>query len=467
MPRLLVALIVLLLFPAAPTRVGSPRRRSTARAPTWSRSATSTSPATAPGRSPTCAATAACRTCSWRGSPTGPGGRRSGWTTRAARRPRSSSRSATATGSRSSGSPTATCTRTSPAAPRSARGRSPARCRSAGRTRATWTSTSASTARPTRSGSRRATCAPRACRTRRGRGSAPSLDVDPALEAGTGALRPKVAVSAEGYAVATWGDRTPDGVTRVWARRLTGMNLSAFPQDLTIPGGLADSPDIDIEDDGSFAWVVFRQEFAGVSRTIGRRLVGSAFEPFEPIDGGIGGNEPRIDMTAAARATRSRRATAGRSSSARGSITTTSSSPAGGSTASTARCPPSPRWRRRTAATSRSPGGRARPRARALQGPQTWRMRPEFRSPTPALGPVIDPGVYIGGDRFGDFVVAMVQGTEGALALTAATYDRAPGRAVHRARRRPTSGRRGRCCAGGPAWSCGASSASACSWTAS
>ena len=41
---------------------------------------------------------------------------------------------------------------------------------------------------------------------------APPLDIDPALEAGTGALRPKVAVSAEGYAVVTWGDRMPDGL---------------------------------------------------------------------------------------------------------------------------------------------------------------------------------------------------------------------------------------------------------------
>ena len=57
------------------------------------------------------------------------------------------------------------------------------------------------------------------------------------------------------------------------ARRITGMNLSLAPQLLTIPGGgPADSPDIDIEDDGSFAWVVFRQDFNGISRTFGRRL---------------------------------------------------------------------------------------------------------------------------------------------------------------------------------------------------
>ena len=38
-----------------------------------------------------------------------------------------------------------------------------------------------------------------------------------------------------------------------------------------------------------------------------------------------------------------------------------------------------------------------------------------------------DPGVSIGGDRLGDFAVAMVQGTPGARALTVAVYDRPPG----------------------------------------
>ena len=98
------------------------------------------------------------------------------------------------------------------------------------------------------------------------------LDIDPAREAGTGLLRPRVAVSAEGYAVATWGERHADGSTHVWGRRITGMNLSAVPQDLTLPDGSADSPDIDIEDDGSFAWIVYRQLIGGVPRTLGRRL---------------------------------------------------------------------------------------------------------------------------------------------------------------------------------------------------
>ena len=39
-----------------------------------------------------------------------------------------------------------------------------------------------------------------------------------------------------------------------------------------------------------------------------------------------------------------------------------------------------------------------------------------------------DPGVSIGGDRVGDFAVAMVQGTPGGLrTLTVAVYDRPPG----------------------------------------
>ena len=85
------------------------------------------------------------------------------------------------------------------------------------------------------------------------------LDVDPSRDAGRGASRPRVAVSAEGNAVATWGETDATGRTRVMERRLTRLALSTVPQDLTLdsfegqPGGSADSPDIDIEDDGSFA----------------------------------------------------------------------------------------------------------------------------------------------------------------------------------------------------------------------
>jgi hypothetical protein len=54
-------------------------------------------------------------------------------------------------------------------------------------------------------------------------------------------------------------------------------------------------------------------------------------------------------------------------------------------------------------------------------------MGPEFTVSRPDLGPVADPGVFIGGDRTGDFAVAMVQGAEGSKALTVASYDSRPG----------------------------------------
>src|SRR4051812_47561761 len=60
------------------------------------------------------------------------------------------------------------------------------------------------------------------------------LDVDPARTAGAGASRPRVAVSAEGNAVATWAETDASGRSHVMERRLTGLTPSAFPQDLTL-----------------------------------------------------------------------------------------------------------------------------------------------------------------------------------------------------------------------------------------
>ena len=147
----------------------------------------------------------------------------------AARSPRSRSRRATATGSRSPGSPTATSTRTSPRAAARAGRRSRPRVadRRAGR--------ESTRHRPGRQRRRlRDLAAGRQRRAARLQDTtwtrvARPLDVDPDREAGTGALRPRVAVSAEGYAVVDLGRRSPDGCTRVWARRVTGMNALAVP----------------------------------------------------------------------------------------------------------------------------------------------------------------------------------------------------------------------------------------------
>jgi hypothetical protein len=134
-----------------------------------------------------------------------------------------------------------------------------------------------------------------------------SLDIDPARQAGIGTGRSKVAVAADGVALVVWGE-----AGRVWARRVFEQRLSAAPQDATVdafgavPGAGADVPDVDVQDDSSFAWVVFRERFSdspgGHTRAVARRLVGSQFDPAVIVDG-LGGfpapdnvGPPRIDV---------------------------------------------------------------------------------------------------------------------------------------------------------------------------
>ncbi|HEV2059417.1 MAG TPA: hypothetical protein VGR11_08665, partial [Solirubrobacteraceae bacterium] len=127
-----------------------------------------------------------------------------------------------------------------------------------------------------------------------------AADVDPARAAGVGAGRSRVAVSADGVGVVTWGE-----AGRVFARKMFGGGLSTAPQDLTPPsfeGRVADAsdlPDIDAEDDSSYAWVVFRQHFAdGGSRILARRQRGTGFDPPVAVDEPAGEpvGAPRIDL---------------------------------------------------------------------------------------------------------------------------------------------------------------------------
>lgn len=260
-----------------------------------------------------------------------------------------------------------------------------------------------------------------------------ALDIDPAREAGTGASRPRVGVSAEGNAVVTWGE-----AGHVYARRLTGTALSAFPQDLTLSSfegqatGIADSPDIDIEDDGSFAWVAFRQDIGGRSRTVARRLRGSLFEDPFAIDAGATSFAPRIDFAGRG---------IGGAVAAAGDNAVFSSyldkfdkfNPAVRVDATAGQVSPSPviatseradvyvAWR-----TGDANGGDVR--ARRKNGEEGF--EPEFVASRPELGPVPPGQLAIGSDRSGNTVVAMLQGPPGARSVTAAVYDRLPGRPV-------------------------------------
>ena len=119
------------------------------------------------------------------------------------------------------------------------------------------------------------------------------VDVDANQAAGDGDRRSRIATSADGTAVVTWGESGGDGRTHVYARRLFGERPSSSPQDVTVDAvdghasvGGASLPDIDIEDDSSFAWITFRQGLDdGHQRILARRLVGSAFDPPVLVDG--------------------------------------------------------------------------------------------------------------------------------------------------------------------------------------
>jgi hypothetical protein len=205
------------------------------------------------------------------------------------------------------------------------------------------------------------------------------------------------------------------------------------PQDITLPDGSADSPDIDIEDDGSYAWVVFRQVIGGLPRTFGRRLIGSQFEAAEAIDSGVPSEDPKVDMSGAGRGYAVAQTPGGPQVFGTwldhdhfqpgGRLDSIDSfAPSKPEVASTDRNDNAIAWRL-TGADGNSLA-RARYRDGDTPGPA---FGGEVTVSRGDLGPVADPGVFIGGDRVGDFAVAMVQGNVGARALAVAVFDRPPG----------------------------------------
>jgi hypothetical protein len=263
---------------------------------------------------------------------------------------------------------------------------------------------------------------------------ASALDVDPARSAGTGPSRPRVGVSAEGNAVVVWGENAANGTTRVMSRRLTGLNLSVAPQDLTLPafeggaGGNADSPDIDIEDDGSFAWVAFRQDIGGRSRTVARRLRGSAFEDAFAIDAGQTSFSPRIDFAG--------KGLGGAVTAAAGDAVFSGYLDKFDAFQPAVRIDETPGGQPSPVIATSERGdvyaawrtGPGEVRARRKDGEKGF--EPEFAASNPALGPVAPGQIGIGADRSGNTAVAMLQGAGAARTVSVAVYDRLPGRPV-------------------------------------
>jgi hypothetical protein len=113
------------------------------------------------------------------------------------------------------------------------------------------------------------------------------LDLDPARPASD----PSVAVSGDGLSVIAWTEVFGDGTPHVLAQRIASLEPFRAPQDLSgdpfegRPGGAADQPQAQIEEDSSYGWVAFRQSFADGQRGLARHLRGARFEPAVPIDG--------------------------------------------------------------------------------------------------------------------------------------------------------------------------------------
>ena len=268
-----------------------------------------------------------------------------------------------------------------------------------------------------------------------------ALDANPANTAGAGAGRSKVAISADGTGVAVWGENN-----HVFARRMYGTNPSSAVLDLTLAdldghaGGAADAPSVDIEDDSSFAWVVFRQQFADgagtTSRAIGVRLRGSRTDPPVAFDGlGWGGQSveaPSVDINGKGQGIASVGTTGGSAlSSVLKDDILNPARPIGGSGAPTLPVGAVAETTDRAIGYLGVADGSVhgvyyddKTTSRLVPGPG-----PDTPLTNPALGPA-DPkaGFDAASDRTGDFAFAYIQGApDGARSLVLASYDRLPG----------------------------------------
>jgi hypothetical protein len=272
------------------------------------------------------------------------------------------------------------------------------------------------------------------------------LDINPSAAAGDGLKRSRIAVSADATAVAVWGEDNPDGRTHVWARRVFDSRVSTAPQDLTLDdfqgrrGGGADAADIDIEDDSSFAWAVFRQRLDdGHLHVFARRLVGSQFEAPVQIDGlGLPASDdaavPRIALNGRGEGLGASGAQRGYG--AFGAVIHDDVFAAPVQLGAGSGIDPLPTsgvaesgdtvvaWQQRdsggSAVQARFYDNDLASRTAPEPGPVTLLSNPDF-------GP-IDPaaGLDVASNRVGDVVIVFVQGDSGARRLVSAFYDRPP-----------------------------------------
>ncbi len=250
------------------------------------------------------------------------------------------------------------------------------------------------------------------------------LDIDQARDAGSGNGRPRIAVAADGVATAVWGE---GGST--YARRIFESRLSAAPQTIA---DASDLPEIDTEDDSSYAWAVVRQTTDG--RAIARRLVGSEFDAPVTVDGGEAVAEPAIDISGRGVGYAAMGGAA--SGAAFGAVLKDDKfNPAvvlgGGGGPAFPRPATAENGDGLIAFEQSDAGGRAvhaRPydyvptsRAVTQPGPDVLLSKPELG------GSDASRGLRAAADRAGDIAIAFVQGDGASRQIVAATFDRAPG----------------------------------------
>jgi hypothetical protein len=289
------------------------------------------------------------------------------------------------------------------------------------------------------------------------------LDAFAGANAGEGSVkRPDVSANAEGSALAVWGEDGADGRTHVYARRVTRKGVAATIREVSVPaldgrfGGNADSAQVAMEYDSSYAWVVWREAFADTGgtryRVLARRLAGSDFGPPVAIDGlGFPAPEsataPQIDIDGRGRG-----------------LATSTRDLSHQAVASLLRAPPLDDVQQGGrlsdevfqaplrldsivnagqpfVAPAAAENGRAFVAWQQAPGPglassisgrgyvsNVW--EPEVTLSRPELGSsAADQGLASASDRAGDAIVAFLQGAPGARGLVVAVYDRPPGRA--------------------------------------
>ena len=258
--------------------------------------------------------------------------------------------------------------------------------------------------------------------------SAP-LDIAASNAAGADTGRPRVAVDAAGTPLVAWGENGG-----VFARRVIGLAPSQYPAAVSLPElGTADLPEVDVEEDGSFGWVAFRQRDADGPRALARRIRGLQFDPPSVLDTGAGAGPPMVSINGrgagaavvpAGRRRRAVRRHRGRQRvrSAPGRVDTQG----GDGLADVGLAFSDSRdlaiaWRRAEGETGGAVLARYRPAGKPWED-ETLLSPPDF-------GPVVAGSLHVGANRNGDIAVAMLQGGPADRRVVVASYDLPPGRA--------------------------------------